>query len=344
MDLLRLHKEMMKYFILFLLAAVMLGCNSKPKLVKNQNFGPALGTTYSIIYISNQELNFQREIDSVFDAVNKSMSTYISDSDISKINDGDLTVIVDQMFKEVFDISTKIYKASDGYFDPTIGVLSNAWGFGPREQIYLDSTKVDSLLKYVGWDKVKLNSDGSIQKQSPNIRFDFNAVAKGYAIDRLGFMLETKGVQNYLVEVGGEVLAKGKNNISEKEWTVGIDNPKNFMNRGSAAIIHLNNKALASSGNYRKFRIDPETGAKYVHTINPKTGFTKNSKVLAANVVANNCAIADAYATAFMAMEIEESKKLLSSSTNLEAFIIYLDDEGNTKEFMTLGFEEMVTK
>lgn len=339
MVLLRLNKEMIRNYILFLLAVGVLSCNSKPKLVKNENFGSALGTTYSIIYISNQKFNFKQEIDSVFDAVNKSMSTYVPDSDISKINDGDSTVVVDSMFKEVFDISTKIYKASNGYFDPTIGVLVNAWGFGPEEPIKLDSVRVDSLLNYVGWDKVQLNADGTIRKQNPNIRFDFNAVAKGYAIDRIGVMLVEKGIENFLIEVGGEVIAKGKNSASEKEWKVGIDSPNNFMKRGTAAIIRLNDKALASSGNYRKFRIDPETGEKYVHTINPKTGYTKNSNVLATSVLANDCATADAYATAFMAMNLENTKTFLNSVSYLDAFIIYLDNDGNTQKFMTEGFK-----
>ena len=326
-------------FILPLIAVILLSCDGKPEWVKNQNVGGALGTTFSIIYIADEPLDYAKEIDSVFAAVNKSMSTYIPSSDISKINSGDTTVVVDEMFKQVFKISSKVHKVSNGFFDPTVGVLVNAWGFGPEGQQKLDSAKVDSLLHYVGWDKVKLNQNGTIKKQNPNIRFDFNAVAKGYAIDRLGELLRQKGITNYLVEVGGEILAKGKNYVPEKEWTVGIDNPTDTEVRGSAAIIHLDDRALASSGNYRKFRIDPETGEKYVHTINPKTGYPKTSNVLAANVLAPNCATADAFATAFMAMDLEDSEKLLESEKELDAFIIYLDEEGNTKTFMTEGFK-----
>ncbi|WP_375323743.1 FAD:protein FMN transferase [Flagellimonas sp. GZD32] len=312
--------------------------------VKNQNWGNALGTTYSIIYIADQELDYQQEIDSVFQVLNQSMSTYIPTSDISKINTGDSTIVVDDMFKEVFDISTEVHKASHGYFDPTIGVLANAWGFGPGEQIELDSLRVDSLLGYVGWDKVSMNNDNTITKASPFIRFDFNAVAKGYAIDRLGAMLDAKGIKNYLVEVGGEVLARGTNLVSGKQWSVGIDDPQIETGRQLKLIVSLKDQAMASSGNYRKFRVDPETGEKYVHTINPKTGYTKNSNVLATSVVAKTCAVADAFATTFMAMDLEESKKVIQEHGELEAYIIYLDENGETKEFFTPGFEELIRK
>ncbi|WP_222983521.1 FAD:protein FMN transferase [Flagellimonas meishanensis] len=319
-----------------------LGCTTS--WVKNQNRGNALGTTYSIIYMADGPLDFQREIDSVLQVLNQSLSTYIPTSDISRINDGDSTVVVDHMFQEVFEVSTQVHGASNGYFDPTVGVLANAWGFGPGEPMNLDSLKVDSLLKYVGWEKVRLMGDRTIQKNHPGIRFDFNAVAKGYAIDRLGALLDTKGIKNYLVEVGGEILAKGTNVVSDKKWTVGIDDPQVETGRQLKLIVSLEDRAMASSGNYRKFRIDTETGEKFVHTIDPKTGYTKNSHVLATSVVAPNCAQADAFATAFMAMDLEDSKMVLKEQGQLEAYIIYLDDEGNTQEFMTQGFAELIVQ
>lgn len=327
------------FFFLFIL---FLGCKESTTWVKNQNIGNALGTTYSVIYLSDNTLDFQKEIDSVFKAVNQSMSTYIPSSDISRINSGDTTVIVDHMFKDVFELSQKVYKSTNGYFDPTVGPLVNAWGFGPGKQLTLDSTKVDSLLRYVGFDKVSLTIDNQIKKASSEIFFDFNAIAKGYAIDRLGAMLNEKGVKNYLVEVGGEVLTKGINQLSGNKWSVGIDDPQVEIGRELKSIVELENMAMASSGNYRKFRINPETGEKYVHTIDPKTGYTKNSKILAASVIAQDCASADAYATAFMAMALEESKKLLGNEDGLEAYIIFLDDNGAAQEFMTDGFRKMV--
>ncbi len=318
--------------------------HSDTVLVNNTVTGGALGTSYGITFITHKKMDFQQEIDSVFEAINTSMSTYIPNSDISKINMGDSTVVVDTMFKEVFLLSSKVHSASKGYFDPTVGVLANAWGFGPEHQITLDSSKVDSLMDYVGWKKVALLPNGTIKKENPNIRFDFNAVAKGYAIDRLGTMLDQKGVNHYLVEVGGEVLTKGTNLIKQKPWTVGIDQPNNLAKRGTAAIITLENRALASSGNYRKFRYDQETGEKYVHTIDPLSGFTKNGKVLAASVLAKDCATADAYATTFMAMDLPDSIELLEEREDLEGFLIYLDSNDATVTYMTKGFKDVLVE
>ncbi|SNZ00762.1 FAD:protein FMN transferase [Flagellimonas pacifica] len=331
----------MRQLIFVGIAALSFGCSNNP-LIKNQTVGNALGTTYSIIYLDDEQLDFQKEIDSVFQVLNQSLSTYIPTSDISKINSGDSTIVVDHMFKDVFETSSQVHEASKGYFDPTVGVLANAWGFGPGEQLQLDSLKVDSLLNYVGWDKVKLNADGTISKNHSETRFDFNAVAKGYAIDRLGALLDAKGIENYLVEVGGEVVTKGINTISGKQWSVGIDDPQVEIGRQLKLIVSLQDKAMASSGNYRKFRIDPETGEKFVHTIDPKTGYTKNSKVLAASVIAGTCAEADAFATAFMAMDLSASKRLLAARTELEAYIIFLNGKGETKEYMTSGFEKLI--
>lgn len=316
----------------------------QPKIIKNQNAGPALGTSYSLTYLSDKELDFQREIDSVFRVVNKSMSTYIPDSDISKINKGDTTVVVDAMFKEVFELSAEVKQKTNGYFDPTVGVLVNAWGFGPGAAVKMDSARVDSLMKYVGLEKVRIDTNNRVVKETPNIYFDFNAIAKGYAIDRLAKLMDTKGIQDYLLEVGGEVVAKGENRIKNKQWTIGIDDPQIEEGRKLKLLIHMKDRALASSGNYRKFRIDPETQKKYVHTIDPKTGFTKNGSTLAVNILANTCAEADAYATAFMAMDLDDVLAMISKENNLEAYIIYLGKKGEVKEFMTDGFENVVLK
>lgn len=316
-----------------------LGCDRPAQVFKNQNVGPALGTSYSIIYLSENQRNYQQEIDSVFAVVNQSMSTYIPTSDISRINQGDSTVVIDHMFKDVFLLSQKVYKATNGYFDPTVGTLVNAWGFGPGKQIVMDSTKVDSLLSYVGFSKVSLGPDNRIKKYSPEVYFDFNSIAKGYAIDRLAVLLDQKEISDYLIEVGGEVVAKGENTINKKKWTIGIDDPQVENGRTSKTIVQLQDKALASSGNYRKFRVDSLTGEKYVHTIDPKTGFTKNSNVLGATVIADDCATADAYATSFMSMDLEDSVDLLNGQNTLEAYIVYLNAEGKVDEFLTPGFK-----
>lgn len=335
---------MRKYFVIAI-GILCLTCNSGPKKwVRNQTVGAALGTSYNIIYLSHESNDFQQEIDSVFNAINQSMSTYIPDSDISKINKGDSTVVTDHMFQEVFKLSKDIYEATNGYFDPTVGTLVNAWGFGPGEQIAMDSTVVDSLLAYVGFDKVVLNPDNTVKKENAQILFDFNAVAKGYSIDRIAVMLTNKGINNFLIEVGGELVAKGINKTKEKPWLVGIDDPESTDKRGTKILLNLQDKALASSGNYRKFRVDNVTGKKYVHTVDPKTGFTKNSVTLGVNIIADNCATADAYATAFMAMDVEDAFKVVSNNRSLEAYIIYLDETGKSQEFLTKGFKDLVVE
>ena len=334
--------KMIKIYTLLLLGCFFFSCTQKePKIYKNQNIGGALGTSYSIIYLSDKELDYQKEIDSVFAAVNQSMSTYISNSDISKINQGDSTVVVDEMFQEVFQLSKEIYEKTNGYFDPTVGTLVNAWGFGPGIQIELDSARVDSLMNFVGFDKVSMTAEKTIRKANPNIQFDFNAIAKGYAIDRLGVLMDKKGISNYLLEVGGEVVAKGENMASKRPWGVGITDPE--AERAKASI-RLKDRAMASSGNYRKFRVDSITGEKYVHTVHPKTGFTKNGKTLGVNVLAATCAEADAYATAFMVMELNEVFEFLENENSLDAYIIYLDANDETKEFSTNGFKSAVMK
>ncbi|WP_072764517.1 FAD:protein FMN transferase [Arenibacter nanhaiticus] len=325
-----------------LLVVMVQGCGEKNQLVKNVHSGEALGTSYNLIIISDKELKLEQQIDSIFEVVNHSMSTYIPTSDISKINKGDSTLVVDHMFQEVFNLSKAIYEKTDGYFDPTVGSLVNAWGFGPGEQIELDSIKVDSLLDFVGFNKVLLTAENKIKKKNPNIYFDFNAIAKGYSIDRLAVMLDGKGITNYLLEVGGELVAKGENTIKKKQWVVAVDDPQMGENRTSKRLVNLKDRAMASSGNYRKYRVDKNTGEKYVHTIDPKSGFTKNSNILATTVVAENCATADAFATGFMAMDLEQSKAILEGHKNLEGYIIYIGENGNTQEYMTEGFKKMI--
>ena len=201
---------MRKLFFIFF-CMVLLGCQTTSEK-RSVLQGNAFGTSYTIQYYSNEKFNAQNGIDSVFAAVNKSVNTYIPNSDISKINKGDSTIIVDAIFKDVFLLSEKVHQQSQGYFDPTIGVLRNAYGFGDARPLQnIDSLTLDSLMQYVGFSKVKLTAEGTIKKKYPSIYFDFNAVAKGYGIDCLGRFLESQGVENYLIELGGELRSKGIN-------------------------------------------------------------------------------------------------------------------------------------
>lgn len=306
--------------------------------------GEAFGTTYNIQFYSENDIDFKKGLDSVIDAVNHSVSTYIPDSDISKVNKGDSTIVVDSIFREVFEISAEVNKKTNGYFDPTIGVLRNAYGFGDVKPLKeIDSTTLDSLMKYVGFHKVKIKSDGTISKEYPQIYFDFNAVAKGFGIDCLGRYLESKGVTDYLIELGGEILAKGENIQKGQEWVVGIEAVDSELeNRSFEATVKLKNVGMASSGNYRKFRIDSLTGKKYVHTLNPLTGSAEMSDVTSSTVIAPTCGVADAYATSFMALGLEKSKELLKSLPNVEAYLTYTDSLNQHRVFVTDGFKKLM--
>jgi len=220
-------------------------------------------------------------------------------------------------------------------------VLRNAYGFGDVKPLQnIDSTALDSLLQFVGFKKVKLTSENKIEKKYPEIYFDFNAVAKGYGIDCIGNYLEAKGVSNYLIELGGEILAKGENIDKRKKWVVGIENiDSKLENRSYSSTVNLKNEAMAASGNYRKFRIDSLTGKKYVHTLNPITGSAEKSDVTSATVIASTCAVADAYATSFMALGLERSKEVLKNLKGIEAYLTYNDDANVEKIFVTKGFK-----
>ena len=328
--------------LLIAVFSVLISCQKKTNtdLKFKQEQGQALGTTYSILYYTSVETtSFEKSLDSIFKVVNQSMSTYIPISDISKINKGDSTVVVDHMFAEVFKTSGEIYKKTDGYFDPTVGKMVNAWGFGPEKyELDMNNQTVDSLMQYVGFDKVKLEKEGLLQKDNPNVYIDFNAIAKGYCIDRIGAFLESKKVSNYLIELGGELLASGTHIEKQKSWTVGIDDPNQKEERTLYTTLPLKDRAMATSGNYRKFRVDSLSGKKYVHIIDAKTGYTKPSNILSVSVLAPNCATADGYATSFMAMPIEETKALLAKETLLDGYIIYSTENGALETFKTDGF------
>ncbi len=326
---------------ILLLIISLAGCNRSELLLQNER-GNALGTTYSILYFDqNDSPKITSSLDSIFKVVNHSLSTYIPTSDISRINKGE-KVVVDHMFQEVFQLSDEINKSSKGYFDPTVGILVNAWGFGPKKSIpNMDAKKVDSLMQFVGWRHVELNTQNQIEKTNPNVYLDFNAIAKGYCIDRIAAFMDQGDYSDYLIEVGGELVAKGIHQLKKSPWTVGIDDPNQKESRDLIALLNLKNQAMATSGNYRKFKTDSLTGKKYVHTIDPHTGYTKPSNILSVSVLAENCAIADAWATTFMAMPLEEAKDLVAD-LNLEVYIIYLTATNQMQIFKTGGFERLI--
>lgn len=328
----------MKNYMIFVILTLFIACKKQQTKIKTLQ-GNAIGTSYSIKYIAPENTNFELKIDSIIDIVNKSTSTYIPSSDISKINQGDTTITVDAIFEEVYKKSKKIYTETNGDFDPTVGILVNAWGFGPGAKINdLDSLKIDSLLKYVGFDKVDLKNK-KVSKLYPEIYFDFNAIGKGYLVDMIAREFEAANIKNYMVEIGGEIRVRGKNQHNEY-WKIAIENPNEDGTRSFATVIQLKNEAMATSGNYRKYRI-AENGKKYVHTINTKTGYASESNLLSASVISNSdCADVDGYATALMAMGLEKSKAFLEKHNNLKAFLIYANENHEIKTYTSANFDK----
>ena len=324
----------MKYFRFFLLFSIFLlfsACNKEPIYQDYTLKGRVFGTTYKITYL-NANSSYQKSIDSLFLKMNASLSTYMATSDISRINKGDTTVVVDAYFVEVFKKSKKIFIETDGFFDPTVGNLVNAWGFGPKnERIGVTEEQLKKQMQFVGLDKVKLQ-EKRILKESSEIYLDFNSIAKGFGIDIVARFLESKKTENYLVEIGGEIRTGGFKK-GHQPWVVKLVDPIASDDSSGFKNINLSNKSMATSGNYRKFRIT-DTGEKYVHTVNPKTGYAKESNLLSVSVIAAlDCADVDAYATAFMAMGLEKTKLFLIKNTQLEVILLFTNSEGNLEEY-----------
>jgi thiamine biosynthesis lipoprotein len=322
----------MKYFHFLLVFSIFLVFSTckKEHLFKDYTLkGLVFGTTYKITYL-NSDTNYQKSIDSLFLKMNLSLSTYVESSDISKINKGDTDVIVDDFFVEVFKKSKRIFTETDGFFDPTVGNLVNAWGFGPKiEKLNLTEDQVKVKMQFVGLDKVTLKNT-RIVKEKPEIYLDFNSIAKGFGIDVVARFLESKKIDNYLVEIGGEIRTGGFKE-EQQPWIVKLVDP--IESNSGFKNLNLSNKSMATSGNYRKFRIT-DTGKKYVHTINPKTGYATESNLLSVSVIADlDCADVDAYATAFMAMGLEKTKYFLDKNTKLEVILLFTNAEGNLEEY-----------
>ena len=238
--------------------------------------------------------------------------------------------------------SQEIFKASDGYFDPTVMPLVNYWGFGYTEKrpvARIDSPRVDSLLQFVGFNNLSWEED-LLEKNRSHLQLDFSAIAKGFAVDEIGRYLSQRGIENYLVEIGGELVAKGVNQDG-KIWNVGINVPRKDAKLNELAMaIPLENLGMASSGNYRIFY--QGDGYDYAHTINPKTGFPEKSDILSATVLAPTCMMADGYATAFMAMGLEKAYTLALNTDDLEVVFLYTNETGELLEKATPELNKLI--
>ena len=330
-----------KLFSCYVLLLFLICCDSDHTKGNKKINGFALGTSYSISY-DDSSLNeniLEKEVDSIIQIINSSMSTYLPDSDISRINNGDSLVIVDKHFQKVYNTAKLVWEKTGGYFDPTVGALVNAYGFGPEPSANVVSDEMrDEILTYTGWDKTYLTTKKTIQKTNPKLSFDFNALAKGYAVDLISDHLRSKNISSFLVEIGGEIVAQGFSPKTKKVWRIAIDDPNQSDERKFIKLITLNNTALATSGNYRKYKINKETGKRSVHSINPKTGNSFPTEVLSASVLAETCMIADAYATALMVMPFTDSMALIEGESNLEAYWIIENEDGGVEEIVSSGF------
>ncbi len=302
--------------------------------------GSTMGTTYRVVYLDEQRRDFKKGIDSLLRVFNQSLSTYIPDSELSRFNMEDSIRFNLPYFYPVLKVSKEVYEQTEGAFDPTVGPLVNTWGFGPDSASRKDSTAIRELLKVVDFDLVEFDSLGA-KKRNPEVYLDFSAIAKGYGVDVLAAYLQEKGISDMLVEIGGELVARGENENGEL-WRVGVSQPDE---KGKAeelySIIALDNQALATSGNYRNFYV--VDGQKFSHTINPITGYPVQHGLLSATVLAKDCMLADAYATAMMVIGTQASIELQKKVADLEILLIYNDEEGQVKSFVSPGLEPFIT-
>jgi thiamine biosynthesis lipoprotein len=333
----------MKTVLVFALAILLAaGCQQK-KYEYKKIAGFAQGTNYHITYENSTGKDYSNAIDSILKAFDKSLSIYDSTSIISRINNNEPDVILDEWFTTVFNKSVEVNKLSGGAFDITVGPVVRAWGFGNGPEAKHDTAYIDSLMTFVGMDKARLEN-GKIIKAYPGVKLDVNAIAQGFSVDIVCDFLAARGIKNYLVEIGGEVRGVGRN-ASGNLWRVGIDKPEDGnMSPGTdlQAIINLDNKALATSGNYRKFYV--ENGVKYSHTIDPQTGFPARNTLLSATVIATDCITADALATSFMVLGLDKSKKLLETLPGIEVYFVYTNDKGNYEVYFSPGLAKMIVE
>ena len=293
--------------------------------------GDIYGTTYSIVYFSKVDLQLKVKIDSIFNSIDMSMSTYNSNSLITKINNNK-EVLLDDHFKYVFNTSKKIYYETSGDFDPSIGPLVNSLDFGPKT----NNISTDSLMKLVGLDKFKIFENKL--RRPLNSFLDFNAIAKGYSVDMISEFLLFNNVANFLVEVGGEIRSSGMNLADDRNWRVGLDTPTFDGSQNEIyKAFNLIDKSMATSGVYRKFKID-SLGNKYAHIIDPKTGYSSKTNILSITVIADSCIEADAYATAFHLMTLDEINLFVQKNNKISVFVIFKDENNKTQDLSLNNF------
>ena len=320
--------------ILYLLVLFLCACSASDNKILVANSGETQGTYYHIKYLSPQGESFKFQIDSLLTEIDSSVSIYKPYSIISSLNNGK-EINTDEIFNLVYFDALHVGGNTEGFFDCTVSPLVKYWGFynNDTNEVKVDSVAIQKIMNKVGIDKMTWGDSTFVLTEG--VKLDFNAIAQGTSVDLIAILLEEKGILNYLIEVGGELKAKGIN-ADGNVWRVGIDKPSeeiDFQNRFQF-ILDLKDKALATSGNYRKFYV--KDGVKYAHTINPKTGFPAKNRLLSVTVLANKCSLADAYATAFMAMGLKKTKQIIKTlDDDIEIYIVYTDKNGDWKVYMS---------
>lgn len=321
------------------LLLILASCSNNPAQYIS-NSGTVYGTIYSIKYESPDGKDLQTEIDEEFRKYTLIFSHYEKNSTISKVNRNE-EVVLEPEFINCFKKAMEVSEITGGAFDITAGPLINAWGFGPEDRQKMTQEKVDSLKELTGYKKMQL-TDGRIVKENPAMQLNMSAIAKGYTCDLIGDFLAEKGCKNYMVDIGGEVVAKGINNKGNP-WTILIRKPnEDPLIVDESAVIRLPDHALATSGNY--FNFYEENGKKYAHTIDPASGYPVQHSLLSSTVLAEDCMTADAYATAFMVLGKEAGIEVQKKVPGLEIYFIYADDEGNNQIYMSEGFKKYLVE
>ncbi|MDH4057987.1 MAG: FAD:protein FMN transferase, partial [Cyclobacteriaceae bacterium] len=304
--------------------------------------GETMGTTYHITYFDDQKRNFKASLDSLFTVVNQSINTYLPNSEITTFNNGKGAIRFNLPYLlPVIKKSHEVFTSSSGAFDPTVYPLVNAWGFGPSEPLNPGNLQVDSIRDFVGFELIQFNTD-SLWKLDPRTQLDFGGIGQGYGADVVTEFLKAKGITNMLVELGGEGMACGKNLKTQKPWEIGILDPASTReNMFFKAYVFLEDKSFTTSGNYFNFReVD---GRKFSHSIDPETGYPTKKEILSASVFAKDAITADAWATAFMVMGHEKTIEIVNQSTDLDALIMYSNEQGEVVVWMSKGIESLVS-
>ena len=331
----------MKRFLLCIcsIIALLSSCNNQPQKIVLQ--GEAQGSYYAITYFDEQGRNFQREIDSIFHAVDMSVNLWVNNSVITKVNRNE-EVTLDSIFIDNFSIAQEAARLSDGYFDPTISPIVAAWGFSYKNGDSITPQLIDSLKQLVDYRKVHIEN-GKVIKENPTMTLDFNAIAQGYTSDLIAAFLDSRGITNYLVDTGGEIMARG-GKPNGRPWIVGIEKPAE--NEDSERIVHtriaLRDKGLVTSGSTRKYV--ERDGKRYSHCIDPHTGYPVEHQLLSATVLAENSIWADALASICMVMGIEQSLPLIQSMDGVEAYYIFVNEKGDLETFATEGFKKLIVE